>query len=358
MAATIKVYFATNRDYSPNKKKPFGERFHKDGPQFYRVGMADVKKVSDDWDEGYRVDKVTVAKEKAPSAKGEDDGQAGSGTIFEQLRAQMAKDKRDVLVYLHGFANTFENGLMRAAQLKQQYLIRPRDDGEPYEPHVFMFSWPSNGRTEPPWEYSSDRDDAGMSGLAMARGLQRLLDFLAKVQAAEGVPCRQRIHLVAHSMGNWALRHAVLGLCQIQGAAQLPKIFDNVFLMAADEDDDTLESRTKLGALLELARAVHVYHSSDDLALMVSDTTKMNPDRLGTLGPRNFSSLGTRVKAIDCTKVNGTKLAHGNHQYYRIRPEVISDVRLVLAGRLSPEEMPTRELVEPNRRYRIPFEGG
>ena len=37
------VYFATNRNVT-RKSQPvaFGERFHSDGPQFYRVGRAEV----------------------------------------------------------------------------------------------------------------------------------------------------------------------------------------------------------------------------------------------------------------------------------------------------------------------------
>ena len=45
----------------------FGERFHDDGPQFYRVGRAKIEKVSDDPDEGYRVgDLATGTREFRP----------------------------------------------------------------------------------------------------------------------------------------------------------------------------------------------------------------------------------------------------------------------------------------------------
>ena len=62
-----------------------------------------------------------------------------------------------------------------------------------------------------------DRDDAAASGIAMARFMMRLLDFLT-----DKGQCEQRIHLVAHSMGNWALRHAVQGLISLQAQARLP----------------------------------------------------------------------------------------------------------------------------------------
>ncbi len=96
-----------------------------------------------------------------------------------------------------------------------------------------------------------------------------------------------------------------------------------------------------------------VYHSRDDLALKVSDTTKGNMDRLGANGPRSFSGISARIAAVDCSKVDFTEVAHGNHQYYRLRPEVIADVRQVLDGRLEPDEIPGRQVVESGRRYRI-----
>src|SRR5262249_36014817 len=157
------------------------------------------------------------------------------------LRKRMMQEKRDVIVLVHGFANTFVMSLQRAAQIKQAYLVDPADGTPVYEPYVVVFSWPSNGRTEPPWEYHSDRDDAAASGVAMARFMMRTLDFLSD----QGV-CGQRIHLVAHSMGNWAFRHAVQGLIGLLGTAALPTVFTNVFLMAADEDEDTFEFDNKL----------------------------------------------------------------------------------------------------------------
>ena len=276
----------------------------------------------------------------------------GSAKLFQDLRAQMQETQRDVLVYIHGFANSFENSIGRAAQLKELYTITPFKDGKAgkaYEPYVFAFSWPSDGNVEPPWKYASDREDAALSGLAMARALRRFVDFLNA-----GEPCRQRLHLVTHSMGNWALRHAVLGLRSLMDEGRLPKIFENAFMMAADEDEDCFELAEKLGALPQLANSIHVYHSRDDLALQVSDKTKGNIDRLGTDGPRTFSGISTRITAVDCAEVNGTSLAHGNHQYYRLRPEVLADVRHVLSGRLQPDQIPRRSVIEPGRRYRIP----
>jgi esterase/lipase superfamily enzyme len=123
--------------------------------------------------------------------------------------------------------------------------------------------------------------------------------------------------------------------------------------MAADEDDDALEDDNKMGLLSHLARFIHVYHNPDDGALVISDTTKLNPDRLGANGPRTFSGLTGRVVSIDCSKVAETEPLHVRHQYYRIRKEVVDDVRAVLSGRFRPDEVAKRVTVESGRRYRI-----
>lgn len=344
----IPVYFATNRDLVGTEYEPkFGDRFHVDGPQFYRVGFAEVDKVSDDPDAGYQPKVIRLMSEPA--------GVLGSSSAFGMLHEAMQAGGVDALVYIHGFASSFESALARGAQLAETYLIE-RADGSTYSPRVFVFSWPSNGRVAPVWNYFSDRDDAEASGKAMARALLRLVDWLAKMPA-----CGQRLHLVAHSMGNYALRWAVQGLRSLQGDDALKPIFDNVFLMAADEDEDALEPERpeKLGLLPRLARRIHVYHAIDDGALKISDKTKGNPDRLGTHGPRSFSGLSTRIQAIDCSAVDRTPvLTHLGHQYYRLRPEVIRDVRGVLSGLQRAELLPGRETIEPGRRYALMADEG
>jgi esterase/lipase superfamily enzyme len=350
MAEKHEVYFATNRNLT-RKKSPdrFGDRFHEDGPQFYRVGLGSVKKKSDKPDKGFKLTDLTLQEESTsgPPVK------LGSREVFKKLRDQMRKDRRDILVYIHGFANSFGSSLERAAQIADQYRIT-RPDGVEYRPYMFAFSWPSNGKVVPPWQYFSDRDDAEASGKAMARSLLRLVEFLDETNSG-GEQCAQRLHLVAHSMGNWALRHALQGLRSLAGPEAMRPIFENVFLMAADEDDNALEvgQEAKLALLPRLARRIHVYHSADDRALVVSDKTKFNPDRLGFNGPRTFSDLSTRITAVDCELVDKTELPHVNHQYYRLRKEVIQDVRAILSGLARPEDFAWREVVEPGRRYRI-----
>ena len=98
---------------------------------------------------------------------------------------------------------------------------------------------------------------------------------------------------------------------------------------------------------------MHVHPSRGDVALKVSDKTKVNMDRVRTDGPRTLDGLSNRLTAVDCSQVDWTQTTHGNYQYFRARREVIRDLRQVLAGALDPDTIPGREIVQPGRRSRI-----
>lgn len=288
----------------------------------------------------------------------------GSARLFETLRRDLKDSRRDLMIFIHGFAGTFAGTAIRAAQVRHLYGLNGS------EPVTVFFSWPANGEIFPSSHYFSDREDAEMSGIAMARALKKLLDFLEDLRRQDNETlldarrrndvsrldelreCRRKIHVVAHSMGNWALRHAVQKLREFENFRHLPRIFDNVFLMAADADADALHEQHKLAPLLELANMVHVYHARGDLALQISDRTKGNPDRLGADGPSGIDSLDPRIIAIDCTDVSETVPSHGRHQYYRIRPEVIEDVRLSLRDQLQ-DGRKGRVAIRPGRSWRL-----
>lgn len=346
----IEVFFATNRHVEGSDKNPkFGTGFHEKGPHYLRFGRALVTPPKK-WDGDFKTDSIVLASEKINEDGGEKT--LGSEQIFEVLRRTMMDENSETLIYLHGYANTTESALERAAELKVRYQF---DAKKPL--NVFAFCWPTDGRMVPLLSYHSDRNDARMSSIAIARAMLRLVDWLDKL-AREGASngeanrCTKRPHLVAHSMGNYAFRNAVQGVRSELGD-KLKRVFDQVFLMASDEDDDTFELDHKLGVLPELCKAIHVYYATKDVPLdELADITKMLPDRLGTQGPRSRDNLHRKIQLVDCTDVAWTELAHAWHQYYRLRPEVYRDVRQVLAGTV-PREIEGREFLPEERSYRI-----
>ena len=138
----------------------------------------------------------------------------------------------------------------------------------------FVFSWPSDGSLMPYIAYANDRADARTSGAALGRGLLKLGEFVRRVSDELGPRvrsdlgrdaetarrreelCAGRLHLMAHSMGAYALRHAVQGMRREIGD-DLPRLFDEILLIAADEDADAFEHDHKLALLPRLGTPRH-----------------------------------------------------------------------------------------------------
>jgi esterase/lipase superfamily enzyme len=309
------LFFATNRN--PNRKQAptdFGSTFSPEGLDELRFGSAEVP---EDPDGKIAVKTATETLAGRPPSR----QRLGSRAIFHQIWSEMATHERDTMVYVHGFDFTFGDALRRTAELKRWY-----DTGK--EMNWIVFTWPSDGRKTPVKSYRSDRTDAEASGTAMGRGMLKAADFIRDLQRDQY--CRQRIHLLAHSMGNYALRYAVQGMRSFVGG-ELPRIFDEVFLMAADADNDALTHGDKLAPLERLAKRVTTYYNFQDLALVVSDWTKLNPDRLGASGPRDLDHLAPKFIQVNCSAAIDWSIDPTGHQYYRNNNQVRQDVLAVLS---------------------------
>lgn len=341
------IYFATNRKPNCNTRPTdFGKEFSHDGISNLRFGVA---KVSDDEIE------IKLAREKLESDKSGlrtdmKKSKFGSQKVFEKLRIEMQRHKRDTVIYIHGYNNSFADGLRDAARISRNFARV--DDG--HGVNVVLFSWPSDGILAPWKAYADDRRDAAASGLAFARGILKLVDFMDAIRACRAARmrvrrgCEQRLHLVAHSMGCYVLRHALQAIIHC-APSRVPKVFDQVFLMAADEDDDAFEHDHKLRVLPRIANRINVYFNREDVAIAVSDVTKGNPDRLGSDGLRVPSRVPAKVTQIDCTRVVRGVIEHS----YHVRSSaVVQDMGAALDG-LEPEDVPNRVLSEDRNRYVI-----
>jgi esterase/lipase superfamily enzyme len=150
-------------------------------------------------------------------------------------------------------------------------------------------------------------------------------------------------------MGNYVLRHAFQESRKMAGNRELPRLFDEIILTAADEDYDAFEHDHKLADLSGLAKRVSVYFNDADRALNVSDLTKGNPERLGSQGPRLPHQLPSKVVVIDVSDV-----VHGvsEHSYHVDSDEAVKDMTAVLQGQRS-ERIPSRTFVPHANKYRL-----
>ena len=235
---------------------------------------------------------------------------------------------RDILVFIHGFANSFENALTRAA-FNREWLM---DGGA--DTAVVAFSWPSRGHViEPPFPsfaYRWDQTTAGQSGPAVMAFLANLLPILEAARARG-----RRAYLLAHSMGNWALQSAVeTWFAHGNGDAFM---FHEALLAAPDEVANSFdfEPYGRLSGLDRLARRISIYFSRSDRVLDDLSETINGNRRLGQDGPpdrtdpAHFPSAQFRM--VDCSAIaDFPRDFQGSHQYYRRSPQVRADIVSVM----------------------------
>lgn len=175
---------------------------------------------------------------------------------------------RDVLLYVHGFNETFESAATNAGQLSHSLQFQGR---------TALFTWPSGGSL---WGYGYDRESALWSRDGFAQALRAL----------SANPTVGRIHIVAHSMGSF------LTLETLRELRDSPEVFAHlgaVVLASPDIDIDAFEQIvTKLGAL---SQRMTVIIDPGDRALAVSARLAGGVARAGSAERTRLEALGVRV---------------------------------------------------------------
>lgn len=347
----ITVYFGTNRNLIDGDEY-FGSEVGNHAALF-RVGCAIVDVNVSVTSDGVSEERTNIREievyEETPSKDGKSFDTVGTTRLVPELAKTMRERKADVLCVIPGFNYTFRESIERAALLAALYS---KNTSRPLIATVF--SWPSDGRLSIAG-YLSDRIDAELSGLAIARAMDRLSQLYHRL-ARRRTPredCGQRIHLVVHSMGAHALKHAIKKYVQLPGARML-RFFDTAILAAADTERDALERADKMALLARLAKSVHCYINDEDKALEWGDEFADPPDRLGSYGPFDSKlgqTFGVPLSIIDCRRVT-TDQDSKRHQYYRMSPKVIADIIEVIEG-CRGDEFTGREYDEDRSIYQL-----
>jgi esterase/lipase superfamily enzyme len=184
------------------------------------------------------------------------DGPMFRNDLASALRTRKPGD-RDAVIFVHGFNNTFAEGLYRLAQLSHDLKL----------PGVAVhYSWPSRGAA---LGYVSDRDSA----LFARDGLESLI---REVQQAGA----ENIVLVAHSMGSGLLMESMRQIAIRGDQASLDRI-GGVVLISPDIDVDLF--RTQALAIGKLPEPFLIFGSERDQLLNVSARITGEPERLGNL---------------------------------------------------------------------------
>ncbi|MGO4172454.1 alpha/beta hydrolase [Bosea sp. TAF32] len=179
-----------------------------------------------------------------------------------------AANGRDVLLYVHGFNETFETAARSAGQLSHSLEFQGR---------TALFTWPSGGKL---FDYAYDRESA----------LWSRDGFVQSLQALVANPTVGRIHIVAHSMGTFL---TLEGLRELRDSQDVYARIGSVVLASPDVDIDAFEQTVK--KLGPLAQRMTVIIDPGDRALAVSARIAGGVARAGAADRSRLDALGVRV---------------------------------------------------------------
>jgi esterase/lipase superfamily enzyme len=244
------------------------------------------------------------------------------GAFAANVAGDLSDGGRNLLVFIHGFDNTFADAITRAA-FNREFLAASGKPGT--DTTVLAFSWPSLGNIVSfpvlDADYLKDKKMASLSGV-------HLMSFFAQVEpllrTARANGCRT--YLLAHSMGNLALESAVENwFLHGNGNAEL----FNVSILAAGDcgfDAFAQPHLTGLDGLSLLSSRVSIYYSGNDQVLDISRIIN-GLQRLGHDGPKDRADQTVFPPAtyqmFDATGINDyDRNPLTSHQYYRLSPKV------------------------------------
>lgn len=311
-AATVPVYYATTRAITENPRSPdasFGARAS--DPQIVRYGRATVE---------IAPPKVHIASYDPPLA-----GNPGllPGRFDTEVLSQVSP-AHPLIVYLHGFNNTFATAAHRAAIFAHE--LQPDAAERPA-----IFSWPSASKL---LAYPKDEETA----LLNQENIRRFLTGLHRDDATTPAV------LIGHSLGARAVTYALRDIFLIRASVIDLRRPMFAHLILLEPDVNRLYFRQNIVRARALCGHVTVYASSRDHALGLS-TFLHNYPRLGELS----DSLAGKIDVIDASAVRSDLFGHSYD-----RPVLFEDIRALIRGKsMSERENHTLEKDSANGFYRL-----
>ncbi|MDX1946947.1 MAG: alpha/beta fold hydrolase [Pirellulaceae bacterium] len=232
----------------------------------------------------------------------------------------------DVLLYVHGYRNSFEEALIRATQLHLDL---------DFPGQTVAFSWPSLGKDVVP-----DETDPNQSRLAYfddVRAADASASALVEtIRALTAGNLQRRVHVIAHSLGNRLLLAALRKLTEESAAPLL----DQVVLAAPDVTVDDLLAAAP--ALTALAARPTLYSSTKDVALRIA--LRLHAQR-GEASPRAGGTLRCypQIDAVAADRVNSLFAMNGGHSYFAEAPQMVQELKFVFCQRLPAGQRTTLE---------------
>ncbi len=235
----------------------------------------------------------------------------------EELDRRLAvTPRKEVYVFIHGYANTFADAAYALAEV-WHFLGR---EGVP-----ILYTWPagSHGLLR---SYTRDRE-SGEFTIFHLKGLFRVLGANPNVE---------RVNVISHSRGTdvatSAFRELLIEARRSGDAESLYK-FGRLVLAAPDLDYDVITQRI-VAERLQGFIASTVYVSATDEAIGIADWLFNSERRLGQLRPEDIDpNLWETLEDVRTLTIVDARIRHSDkhgHSYFRTNPSCSSDLILFL----------------------------
>lgn len=259
-----------------------------------------------------------------------------------------AASKKEVLLYVHGFNETFATAAYTAGELCH-FMGR--------EQVCAFFTWPASSTGNFLTSYTTTTESADYA----VEHLKKTIRMLAASPAVEGM------QLLAHSRGTAVMLKAVRELVLEAISAGIEPInaykIDHLVLLSPDIDVDiagqqitgfmsdpdlaTVWPEARLPRVLK--RGLTIYASPADRALLVSKILFRSRSRVGQLQPEDISPRAQqffhKVGRLYLISYLGERTDTFGHSYFTTNPEVSSDlIQMIRYGKELGE--PGRELIQ------------
>lgn len=210
-------------------------------------------------------------------------GRQGFRAALRRAIRTAPPDRREIVVYIHGYNNSFFDGVFRTAQTIHDFNVPAT---------AVHFSWPSATH---PLGYTYDRD----SVLFSRDALEQLLNDLRAASP-------RRIVLVAHSLGTMLLMETLRQI-EIADPGWTKRALGGVILISPDLDIEVF--RTQVGRIRDLPQPFAIFVSQRDKALALSARVNGVGSRLGNLS--DAEALGD----FPVTIVDVSEFSSGNSHF-------------------------------------------